>query len=1110
MNSRLRRLRPWGWLVLAGLLALGLGRLRFDTEVLNLLPAASPAVQGLRLHQEHFAHARQLIITVRGRDAAETESAARVLAGALGEARAWVTDVRWQAPGRGAAGEAAELLAYLWINQPPAVFQELGRRLAEPALSRVLAEAREELATSLSPGTLARRAYDPLQLAELPGGAAPGWPGLESGPDPFSSADGSFRVLFVEAAGGVGGYRECSAWLGRVRAVVEAARQAPGFPAGVEVGYTGRPALVAEIGAGMEADFAGPSTLTLVIIAVLFYLAHRRWRPLLWLVVLLVLVLGATLAVGGLLYGRLNVVSLGFASILLGLAEDFGIVLYQESRSHPHLSPREVRGLVQPGIAWSAITTAAAFLLLNLSALPGLGQLGTLVAIGVLLGAVVMLLAYLPPLAAGPRAGEGPAAAPPAASAGAVAARWPALLSLLLLVPLAWAFLASPPVLDPSPESLRPRHSAAYATLATWQREVGRTMDPWWVLVPGESEAAVAGRLGAVQATLGVAVREGWLREVTLPVALWPNPEQQAANRRELPGLLARLPAVRAAAAAAGFTPEALALTEGLFATWTRALDSAGPFLPTNRTSRAVLEQFVARMQGAPGDGSARCVALGLVSPTDLGLRNPGGLASRLEAQGALLSGWNVLGREVFARVQHELPRVLWPMVGVLLLSLWLAFRRWGDVALSVVSLLGSGLFLHGVMLAAGWSWNLMNLMALPLLLGVGVDFSIHMILALRREAGDVGRVRRSVGRALLLAGATTIAGFGALAFASNAGIASLGRVCALGISCALLVAIGFLPAWWVALGGDRIASHPAPTGRPSSFYRAAGWRLALGLANVVPAPVLLGMTRLGTTVYRLVHRARGRVVVANLAPLFPEDPASARRAARALFANFARKLVDLWRYEAGQSMAARFAEVSGWEHFEAARARGRGVVLVTVHLGNWELGAPLLLDRGVPLQVVTQSEPDPQLTVLREAARRRRGVATLPLGGDPFAAVEILRRLEANQAVALLLDRPPAATATTVRLFGRAFPASTAAADLARASGCALVPVCVPHTARGYAMIALPEVPYDRASLRDPAARLALTQRLLDALAPAIARHASQWYHFVPVWPETPAGLIR
>jgi lauroyl/myristoyl acyltransferase len=129
--------------------------------------------------------------------------------------------------------------------------------------------------------------------------------------------------------------------------------------------------------------------------------------------------------------------------------------------------------------------------------------------------------------------------------------------------------------------------------------------------------------------------------------------------------------------------------------------------------------------------------------------------------------------------------------------------------------------------------------------------------------------------------------------------------------------------------------------------------------------------------------------------------------------------------------------------------------------------------------------------------------VETLAIGHDPFAAVEVIRRLEANQCVALLMDRPPATTAVEVELFGRPFAASIAASELARASGCALLPVFLPRTGRGYAAHILPEISYERPALRNPPARVELTQKILGAFEPVIRQYLSQWYHFVPIWPR-------
>ena len=96
--------------------------------------------------------------------------------------------------------------------------------------------------------------------------------------------------------------------------------------------------------------------------------------------------------------GAISVVSMGFAAVLLGLAVDYAVVHYQEALAHPQLTVPEIRRAIAPSILWAAITTISAFLVLNLGGLPGLAQLGTLVAIGVGLAALVMVMIYLPPL----------------------------------------------------------------------------------------------------------------------------------------------------------------------------------------------------------------------------------------------------------------------------------------------------------------------------------------------------------------------------------------------------------------------------------------------------------------------------------------------------------------------------------------------------------------------------------------------------------------------------------------------------------------------------------------------------------------------------------------
>jgi lauroyl/myristoyl acyltransferase len=288
---------------------------------------------------------------------------------------------------------------------------------------------------------------------------------------------------------------------------------------------------------------------------------------------------------------------------------------------------------------------------------------------------------------------------------------------------------------------------------------------------------------------------------------------------------------------------------------------------------------------------------------------------------------------------------------------------------------------------------------------------------------------------------------------------------------------------------------------RPSSLYRAKVWRFGQMLAGGLPRPCSALLAQFSADIYSRVSPTRRQIVVDNLVPVLGGDQAAARSVSRRLFRQFAIKLTDLLRYESGLPITGLFHHLTGWEHLASAQARGRGVLLMTLHLGNWEFGAPLLTRRGVKLQVITGPEPQLELTTLRQEARARWGVETLALNDDFFASVEIVRRLESNYCVALLMDRPPAATAVSVRLFGRPFLASVSAAELGRASGCALLPVFIPRTAQGYVGYILPEIRYDRPALRDRAARISLTQEIMNVFEPVIRQYADQWYHFVPIW---------
>jgi predicted RND superfamily exporter protein len=439
--------------------------------------------------------------------------------------------------------EAAELIGFLWLNQPPAVFGDLTNRLTGTNIDATVADARDQLATSFSPLDLARRGYDPFNLMSLPEGATGGnETSFAEGDKLFASREGTFRVVFVKARPDLTNYRACIEWLKSIKAMIQAGRVRGEIPKEATIHYTGSPAFISEISSGMEHDMTASVGITSAIIAVLFWIFHRRWVPMLWLLVLLGVILTCTLALGGLIFGAINVVSLGFAGILLGLAVDYGVVHYQEAMASPEAIIPEIRRAIGPSIFWAAVTTITAFLVLNLGGLPGLAQLGSLVALGVALSALVMLFAFLPPLfrdrtrrreaqiAAGTFSGKAihddkPDTISPFRKIPVFAAT--ALLIATIPIVIGFAF----PQIDQTANALRPKNSEAYATLDEIKNQLAGNRDPIWLIAQGRNENEIIRHLETAQPLHDQAVSNRVNSAFTLPTLLWPRDEHQSANR---------------------------------------------------------------------------------------------------------------------------------------------------------------------------------------------------------------------------------------------------------------------------------------------------------------------------------------------------------------------------------------------------------------------------------------------------------------------------------------------------------------------------------------------------------------------------------------------------
>ena len=1077
-------------IALLALLVFGWSRVRFDADPLNLLPGDVPAVRDLKWQQRHFADADETLITLHSANANIVASAAESLAAEFNQRTNLVADAQWRSGLDENPRAVAELLAWLWLNGSPSAFADLTNRLQPAALRERLVSVREELATTFSPLEIARLSRDPLGLTRIP---LPSGIDKPDAPDAFHSRDGKFRVIRVRPRRPLGDYRDCARWMDEVRGVMTTWSNAQTSGKLVELGITGRPAFVAEMALGMERDMARATPCTALLVAVCFWFAHRRWRPMLWLAVLLAIIIAATLAVGGIIFGTLNAISLGFAAILLGVTADYGLVLYQQyvfTRGDASLA----RAAVAPGIIWSAITTAGAFGSLVFGGLPGLAELGVLVSAGVLLGAIVILKFFLPHLSASQfnEAKRDEHSFVHSDKRQSIVAVIGVVASLLIL------FTKGLPTLRVDADAFQPVGSEAHAAMLDINSHLSNAESGMLLSISGADVTSVARSLEKLRPVLATLKQERKVKHFLLPDSIWPSSENQLRNR-PIAGVLAdRLDDIKQVAREYGFRPNSLELTTDIMESWREAAAANTNALwePRHPEVQKLLAQA-----GTTSDGDAR--AVGWIHPAISGTAFAGELEKRAVDAGlknqVSVTSWQLVGDTVWSIVESSQERILGVMAMLVLASLWMAFRNVREVALCIGGMAAGLLGLLAVMRLADWHWNLLNLAALPLLLGLSVDYGIHTLHALRRrEAGD-RHAPRNTGKALLLCAATSAGAFGSLAITNNPGLASLGRVCAVGVACGWLGTVLVTPALWRLWAAKPIFVRDP--NRPSRAYGATGWRVGLSIVRMIPRKLALAIGGTLGWCYGALHSTRRRIVSANLKPIDSISSKALPRKSSQVFRNFGRKLVDLMRFEAGRPVMELFDFHSDWSKIEEIRTSGGGILFVTIHLGNWELGGAVLAAKGLRPAVLSHPEPDPRLTEIRKAHRAQLGIDTIVIGDDPFAFVEVVKRLNDGGAVALLLDRPAVAKGVECELFGKPFMASIGPAELARATGCAIVPVVIPAEADGYHALVLDPIAYKRPNLREREARQQLTRQILRAFEPVLRQYPDQWYHFVPIW---------
>jgi lauroyl/myristoyl acyltransferase len=293
---------------------------------------------------------------------------------------------------------------------------------------------------------------------------------------------------------------------------------------------------------------------------------------------------------------------------------------------------------------------------------------------------------------------------------------------------------------------------------------------------------------------------------------------------------------------------------------------------------------------------------------------------------------------------------------------------------------------------------------------------------------------------------------------------------------------------------------------RAARFYRTlyttGGFEWAIRARRLTGRRLSRVLARVFGAGYALTHPATVRAIRHNIALL---DPAKATR--RAAFEvcmqqglNF-REYADL-AVDDPSRVVERFGELRGIEHIEAARADGKGVILVTGHLGFFELGGLAMAQWGYPFTTLTLPEPSEPLTRWRADFRARWGVETRVVGTDAFSAVEVARLLGEGGLVALLADRPFDTNRVDVRLPHGTIPFASAPVMLSLLSGAPLVAVGTTRRSDGRfrIMAAEPLRPHWLPEGKRETIEYFTRRLALEGLVPMFVESPEQWHHFAPL----------
>ena len=815
--------------VLAALCLWSASRIRFDTDVLGLLPKHDPAVETLRATLEDFGSLDFLLIVLRIPSGAAIDPYESFV-DALGPrllALDHFDEVDYK------IGEIEELLedylprSLLFIDH--SALEAIAARTTDEGLRERAREIRRLISTPQ--GVILKNLVqlDPLGISDAflgRLGTPQGGLAIDFTSGYLLSQDREMLLMLAKPKLPPHDVDFSRAMVEDVeRVIAEAQAEWPDI-LGVEDGppppepiLAGRYVIALGDESANRKDFLINIGTSMTGVLLLFLFAFRRFGPLLYAFVPLSYGLVLTFGFAGAAWGALSAATSGVAALLIGLGIDFVIVSYgryvEERKTGGDLldAIRVMSGSSGRAVVVGGVTSGATFYAFMVTDFTGLRQMGMLAGTGILL-CMIAVLVLLPTMLAwneqrhDHRVRDQGLFLHGLGSAGLMRTcmRHPKIVLVLAAILTAAAATQAVQIeFNDSVRAMRPEGSTAVSLRDEVQQRFSSGFDQMMLVTTGDDLDQVLDTAHRAAAGAQALVREGVLAGQDSIASLIPAPshqqevlawlEEKRANELDMERIERTF---RAELAAEGLRAEPFERGLALFS---RAVSMSEPLGVEEVRSVQHGERLLERYLRHTDDGWKSVVYM-FPPPTLWRREPPPQVVDLVESlgPGSTLAAANVVSQSLRKRILRDatIAAILgYVVVGFLL---WLDFRRLRETILSLAPLTVGIVWMLGAMGILGFDMNFMNIFVTTMIIGIGVDYGIHVIHRFRETRGKTGDAMEEdvveTGKAIALAAASTIVGLGSLSLSSYPGLRSMGQVAILGALCTCLVALTVLPAY--------------------------------------------------------------------------------------------------------------------------------------------------------------------------------------------------------------------------------------------------------------------------------------------------------------------------